>query len=81
MADGTRKSFPRGTLFRISEIYGWNGKADQRYRKLAVDVARYIVEFERKRKWNVHPGAADTSIYSRINGPSIAEDMMSVGVR
>jgi hypothetical protein len=81
MTDGTTRSFPRGTLFRIAEIYGWNGKPDQGCRRLAIDVARDILAFERKRKWNVRPGAADTSIYARHNGPSIADDMLGVGVR
>ncbi|MBT7041268.1 MAG: terminase [Bacteroidetes bacterium] len=79
--DGARRSFPRGTLFRIAETYGWNGRADQGCRKLAVDVARNIVAFEKKMGWFVHPGPADTAIYARHNGPSIAEDMLSVGVR
>lgn len=83
MPDGTRKAFPRGTLFRIAEIYGWNGQPNEGCRKLAVEVARDIVAFQKDVPWGhrVVPGPADNSIFDAENGVCIADDMAKLGVR
>lgn len=81
LSPGVKRTFPRGTLFRIAEYYGWNGKPNEGTRQLAVDVARTIVEMEAKLPFKVQPGPADTSIFDVENGKSIADDMARVGVR
>ena len=88
LADGTRKTFPRGSLFRIAELYGWNGTPNEGTRELAVDVARKILEAEKAMLSSpyfgaarrIYPGPADTSIYDVENGNSIADDMQKGGV-
>ena len=80
---GEKRFFPRGTLFRIAEYYGWNGKPDEGCKMLAVDVAREIKVIE-ARLFNgraVKDGPADAAIYAVENGKSIANDMASAGVR
>ena len=78
---GTIRSTQRGDLFRIAELYGWTGKPDEGTRELAVEVARKIVNFEKVLGRRIHPGSADSSIFSTQNGMCIAEDMAKLGVR
>lgn len=95
LPDGEQRTFPKGTIFRIGEIYGWNGKADEGCKKLAVEVARDIKEAEhwlfdpadyeylypRHRKPTIQPGPGDNAIFDVQNGQSIAKDMELAGVR
>ena len=82
LADGSRRSFPRGTLFRIAEWYGWNGNPDEGCKMLAVEIARGIVKMQADFPWGsrVQPGPADNSIYDAANGVCIADDMARLGV-
>lgn len=83
LADGTKKAWPPGTLFRIAEWYGWNGEANQGCKMLAVEVADGIVERQKGWTWGVRvvPGPADNSINDAENGVCIADDMARRGVR
>jgi hypothetical protein len=81
LSDGTRRSFVRGTLFRIAEWYGWNGRPNEGCRALASDIAKGIIEKEREFDVHVHPGPADSSIFDTVNGNSIAAEMAQEGVR
>ena len=83
LKDGTKKAWPRGTIFRIAEWYGWNGTADEGCKLLAVEIARGIVKMESELSWGkrVQPGPADSSIYDAENGVCIADDMARIGVR
>lgn len=84
MLDGTTRSFFPGTLFRIGEIYGWNGTANQGCKKLAKDVAKEIKEREANgmlKLLRVKPGPADNSIFDDENGVCIARDMEKEGVK
>lgn len=86
-SDGTDapngKSYPRGTLFRIAEWYGWNGKPNEGCRMLATEIARGILqrESEMKLTGRVRAGPADSSIFDTQNGVCIADDMSRIGVR
>jgi hypothetical protein len=80
-ADGTTRSTTRGDLFRIAEWYGWSGQPNTGCRMLSRDVAKGILDRERSMGLRVHPGPADTSIYSRDDGHCIAEEMQGAGVR
>ena len=83
LADGTKRSFPRGSLFRIAEWYGWNGNPDEGCKMLAVEIAKGIVKMQADFPWGsrVQPGPADNSIYDAENGVCIADDMARLGVR
>lgn len=83
LADGTKRAWPRGSLFRIGEIYGWNGNPNEGCKKLAVEVARDIVAYQKVVPWGgrVKPGPADNSIYDAENGVCIADDMAKLGIR
>jgi hypothetical protein len=87
MADGTIKHFPRGTLFRIWDWYGWNGNANEGARLDNVEIAigvkegdRYV-EQELMMGGRVHPGPADGMIFDVTNGRSIAGDYLAKGVK
>lgn len=85
LADGSQRTFPRGTLFRIAEWYGCvPSRPNEGLRMLAVEVARGIKQREREDPALVHrhvePGPADTSIFDVENGNSIAADMKRAGV-
>lgn len=80
LKDGTKKIFPRGTLFRFDEWYGWNGKANEGSKMLAVEIADGIIEREKTFSVKVKAGPADSSIYDTENGNCIADDMAAKGV-
>jgi hypothetical protein len=80
MPDGTTKAWPRGTIFLINEWYGWNGRANEGSKMLAVEIAKGIKEREAEFKFQVNPGPADNSIFDSENGMCIAVDMASKGV-
>ncbi|MBA3589671.1 terminase family protein [Methylibium sp.] len=81
--------FPKGTLIRCSEWYGWSGKANEGCRMLATEIARGVLEREREMArpggilhgHTVAPGPADSAIYATENGACIADDMARVGCR
>lgn len=77
------RNYPRGTVFRIAEWYGWNGKPNEGCRKLAGEIAHGILNFEKEMKLTgkVQPGPADSAIFDTQNGVCIADDMLRVGVR
>jgi hypothetical protein len=82
--DGTHhpggRIFPRGSLIRVDEWYGWNGTPNEGSKMLAVDVAKGIKTREKTLGLYVQPGPADSSIYAVENGVSIADDMAKGGV-
>ena len=80
LADGTKQSTRRGDLFRIAELYGWTGKANEGTRELAVEVARKIKQTEKGMGRVVHAGPADSSIYDVEEGSCIADKMGTIGV-
>lgn len=85
-SDGTQapngRHYPRGTLFRIAEFYGWSGKADEGCRMLSEDIAKNILQLEAELFPGrvVDPGPADASIYDAVDGRSIADKMEEEGV-
>ena len=86
MADGSERSFPRGTLFRISEWYGMQpSRPNVGTKMLAVDIAKGVLERDRELRFlgvgQVKDGPADPSIYAVENGQSIALDMEKAGVK
>jgi len=81
MNDGTSRTFPRGTLFRIAEWYGCTGKENEGLRMTASNVALGIVARELPMKLRIQPGPADSSIYDVTDDASIAQNMEKSGVR
>lgn len=83
LRDGTKKTWPKGTVFRIAEFYGWNGRPNEGCKLLAVEVARKVREIEHHifPKRSVTPGPADPAIFAAENGVCIADDMARAGVR
>jgi hypothetical protein len=74
-----KKTWPRGTLFRIREWYGWNGKPDQGCRLEDIHIGRRMKEMELEMRvtlgtMKIHPGPADGMIFEAQPGkPSIAQ--------
>jgi len=81
LKDGSRRNFARGTLFLISEWYGWNGKPNEGLKMLAGDVAKGIKEREALLDCKVRPGPADNSIFDTQDGHCIADNMSAQGIR
>lgn len=81
--DGSVLALPRGSLIRIGEWYGWNGKANEGSRMLASEIARGVIEREKIMGiyGRVKPGPADSAIYTNENGTCIADDMKLAGVK
>lgn len=75
--------FPRGTLIRVQEWYGWTGEPDHGVRMPALDVGRQIVAKEKAWReqygWVVRPGPADPSIYTRAPEKSVADELAMGG--
>lgn len=91
-SDGTRAPngviYPRGTLFRIGEWYGWNGKPNKGLKMLTPDIAKGIKEREAKMpyvsKERIKPGPADGMIFDagkNDDAKSIADVMAEGGVK
>jgi hypothetical protein len=82
LADGTMHAFPSGTLFRLSEWYGWNGEANVGSKMLATQIADGIKEKEIRMGIydRCDAGPADASIWNEQNGNCIARDMSERGI-
>jgi len=82
LADGARRSFPRGTVFQIAEWDGWNGKPNEGCHMTAAEIAMGIRE--REARWFagqvIEPGPADSSIFDGERGATIADKMAARGV-
>jgi len=83
--DGTTLFFPRGSLIRIGEWYGWDGKnPNVGLRMTDPLIAQGIVERETDWGWRkrVKPGPADASIFNEeAGGKSIAAVLAANGAR
>jgi hypothetical protein len=90
-ADGTRAPngviYPRGTLFRVAEWYGWNGKPNEGSRLTSRDIAEGIIERESSEPFyeinvggRVRVGPADPSIFSKEDSHCIADEFRKYGV-
>ena len=73
----------RGDLFRIAEIYGWNGRPNEGAGDFPGTVASLILEKEKMLGLHgrVKPGPADNSIFDSAGCASIASEMERAGVR
>ena len=82
MPDGTTRSFPRGTLFRIAEWYGCEGKPNEGLRMPARTVAQTIKSKEQLFGFaeRVNMGPADSAIYAVTDDASIGDNMEAEGV-
>ena len=82
LKDGTKKCWPRGTLFRIGEWYGCTGKPNEGLRMTAKNVALGILsrQVQMKIQNRVHGGPADSAIYAVTDDASIGQNMESEGV-
>ena len=78
-----KRTFPRGTLFRIAEWYGSTGKPNEGLRMTAANVAHGILERETSLglRGRVQAGPADSSIFDVTDDASIAQNMERIGVR
>lgn len=78
-----RRIYPKGTRFRVMELYGWNGKPNEGLRLTNTDIAKRIkaVEDESPYKGRIHPGPADSQVFDVVNGRSIAGEMETIGIR
>lgn len=83
LKNGNTLHFPRGTLFRIAEWYGWTGKANEGVHMLATEIAEGILRKEKDMNiaQRVVPGPADSSIYTVENGNDIAGDMSNKNIK
>lgn len=79
LPNGEKKTWPRGSLFRIAEWYGWNGKADEGCCLEDIKIGRQMKEKEMQMRESlgigtVHAGPADGMIFEAQPGkPSIAQ--------
>lgn len=79
-ANGDIEYFPPGTLFRIDEWYGCNGKPNVGLGLEPPEVADGIREREREMDYDVMPGPADPSIWNQDGRQSVASMMAEKGV-
>lgn len=92
VAPGVFRTFPRGSVIRIAEWYGWNGMPDTGLRMASSAVAKEIKAREATMRvrngsgalvpMRVHPGPADSSIYDvdDTESQSIGRTMEAHGV-
>lgn len=82
LSNGNQRTFPRGTLFRIGEIYGCGSEPNKGLKLGTAEVARMIKAFESVWGAEFNAGVADSSIYDVINrsAPSIAQSFGAAGI-
>ena len=81
LADGSKKSFPPKTMFRIAELYGFSGKANEGVYETPRQIAENILEFEKQLGVKIVPGPADSAMFDTSSfGTSIAGEMARHGV-
>lgn len=85
IADGTVphegvKRLPRGSLVRIAEWYGWNGKPNEGMRMVSSEIARKILAMEEAMGYTVLPGPADLPS-AQDAGMDMASDFARMGIR
>lgn len=87
LPDGSEKHYPRGTVFLIAELYGWNGTPNVGVRETNETIAKRIVEVEAglrgrliTKGHHIYDGPADASIFDVVNGDSYADEMGRNGV-
>ncbi len=85
--DGSTKSFPPGTIFRIGEVYGWTGEPNEGNRKTIKAISDEIKEEEEALKQFIlkpahiiHPGPADNEIFNDDRGNSTAKQFSRNGI-
>jgi len=76
------RSFPKGTLFLIDEVYGWTGKENKGVNHTPKKIAESILIKEKilKKKFNIgriRPGPADNQIFSSSPGERTIADKMA----
>jgi len=78
-ADGSISHYPKGTLFRIGEWYGWNGRPDEGCRLEDIEIGKEMRKKEAQLRQNlgiehINAGPADGMIFDANPGkPSIAQ--------
>lgn len=81
IAPGVSYTFPKGTLFVIQEIYGWNGEPNKGNRQIDAEIARDIKAMDRTVQKvhgvRVKPGPADTQIFAAPQGKGIIDTYRS----
>ena len=87
LADGRKRHYPRGTVFLIQELYGWNGTPNVGVRETNEVIAKRVKEVEAGMRGrlisnghHIYDGPADASIFDVINGDSYAAEMSRNGV-
>lgn len=85
VGDGAWRTFHPGTLFRVAELYGWNGQPNQGLRSYEKEVIAAMKEKESTdpalRGRRVRDGPADTNIFEVRDGESLADQWRAAGVR
>lgn len=80
---GVKRSFPRGSIIVIREIYFWNGTENEGSKLTAKEHALEIKKMDQelnKKHIVVKPGPADNAIYTEENKNCIADDMKKEGI-
>lgn len=85
---GKTRTFPKGSIFLINELYGWNGNPNTGTRETNRQIAQKILEAEAgivqtqlEKGGKIWPGPADSAIFDVMNGDSYADEMARHGVR
>lgn len=75
MGDGAKRTFPRGTLIRIGEWYGWTGRPNEGLKMSDAGIADGIMvrQVDMGIQARIKPGPADSSIFDETNGDSPAK--------
>jgi hypothetical protein len=68
-----------GDVYRVAEIYGWDGKPNHGCREEPGEIAQRLLDFEIA--WGIHglvqPGPADLNIFSREQGKAMHDEFVS----
>jgi Terminase large subunit, T4likevirus-type, N-terminal len=82
LKNGEARHYPRGTLFRIGEIYGCTSEPNTGLKIGSEDVAQLVLEYQKRSGLDFNVGVADSSIFDNVDRskPSIANSFLKKGV-
>lgn len=71
-----------GDVYRVAEIYGWDGRANHGCLQTPGEIAKRLQNFEKFHDIHgmVNPGPADLNIFSREHGPAMHDQFVKLKV-
>jgi len=75
------RTFPKGTVFVIAELYGWNGTPNRGARHSPEEIARRVIRAQENATWGKRVRSGPADLPPDLEGDSMADRMGRMGVK